>query len=377
MVDSGFDSNFSLCSLVCACETTKGIKSEMRVMQVLGSAAQGGAEGFFERLVLALHRAGVMQHTLIRPSAEREAILKAGGLEPALAPFGGVFDFQTPGIFRREIAKFRPDIVFTWLNRASAAAPKGKFVHVARMGGYYDLKYYRSADHLIGNTQDIRDYLVAKGWPAERAHYVPNFVDGGEAAPEPRARHRTPEDVPLVLALGRLHENKAFDVLLRSFPAVPRAHLWIAGTGPEHDKLLALLEAHDLKDRVHLLGWRRDVAKLFAACDVFVCPSRHEPLGNVVLEAFAHSRPVVAARSQGPGMLIEDGKSGLLVPVDDQSALAAALTRMIDDTGLRARCAAEAHKIWRTKYSEDVVVRQYIELFQSFLAPVRAPSFAG
>ncbi|HXZ67243.1 MAG TPA: glycosyltransferase, partial [Alphaproteobacteria bacterium] len=92
---------------------------------------------------------------------------------------------------------------------------------------------------------------------------------------------------------------------------------------------------------------------------------------------FAHSRPVVAARSQGPGMLIEDGKSGLLVPVDDQSALAAALTRMIDDTGLRARCAAEAHKIWRTKYSEDVVVRQYIELFQSFLAPVRAPSFAG
>ncbi|MFZ1991348.1 MAG: glycosyltransferase [Alphaproteobacteria bacterium] len=351
----------------------------MRVMQVLGSAAQGGAEAFFERLVLALHHAGVKQHVLIRPFPEREAILRAEGLEPALAPFGGIFDFQTPGIFRREIAKFRPDIVFTWLSRASAAAPKGKFAHVARMGGYYDLKYYRSADHLIGNTEDIRDYLVAKGWPAERAHYVPNFVDGSEAEPEPRAQHHTPEDVPLVLALGRLHENKAFDVLLRAFRAVPRAHLWIAGTGPEHDKLLALAEAQGIKDRVHFLGWRRDVAKLFAACDVFVCPSRHEPLGNVVLEAFAHRRPVVAARSQGPSMLIEDGKSGLLVPVDDPSALAAALTRMIDDADLRARCTVAAREIWRTKYSEDVVVRRYLELFQSFLAPAktRAPSFAG
>ncbi len=351
----------------------------MRVLQVLGSAAHGGAEAFFERLVPALHRAGLDQRVLIRPFPDREAVLQAGGLDPVFAPFGGVFDLQTPGIFRREIEKFRPDIVFTWQNRASSAAPKGKFIHVARMGGYYDLKYYRSADHLIGNTEDIRDYLIAQGWPASRAHYVPNFVASDEAEPEPRAKHHTPEDVPLVLALGRLHENKAYDVLLRSFADVPNAHLWIAGTGPEHDKLHALAEARGIKERVHFLGWRRDIARLFAACDVFVCPSRHEPLGNVVLEAFAHSKPVVAARAQGPGMLIENGKSGLLVPIDDQAALSTALTHMIGDADLRTRCAVAGHETWRKSYAEDVVVRRYLTLLESFVAPAkkRAQSLAG
>lgn len=351
----------------------------MRVLQVLGSAAHGGAESFFERLVPALHRAGLEQRAVIRPFADREAVLRSAGLEPAFAPFGGVFDLQTPGILRREIEKFRPDIVFTWQNRASSAMPKGKFVHVARMGGYYDLKYYRSADHLIGNTEDIRDYLIAQGWPASRAHYVPNFVDREEAEPEPRARHHTPDDAPLVLALGRLHENKAFDVLLHGFADVPKAHLWIAGTGPEEVKLHDLAEARGVQERVHFLGWRRDISKLFAACDVFVCPSRHEPLGNVVLEAFAHSKPVVAARAQGPGMLIEDGKSGLLVPIDDPAALADALTRMIGDQALRARCAVAGHEIWLASYSERVVVRRYLELLESFIAPARtgAPSLTG
>lgn len=346
----------------------------MRILQVLGSASQGGAEAFFERLVPALGRAGVDQRVLIRPFVDREAILRAAGFSPVFAPFGGAFDFRTQHIFRREIESFRPHIVFTWQNRASRVAPKGQFVHVARMGGYYDLKYYRSADHLIGNTQDIRDYLVAQGWPGSRAHYAPNFVDDRSAAPLSRAEHETPEDVPLVLALGRLHENKAYDVLLRAFSDVPGAYLWIAGSGPEESKLRALAAASGIASRVRLLGWRRDVAPLFAACDVLVCPSRHEPLGNVVLEAYAHSRPVVAASSQGPGMLIEDGRSGLLVPVDDIPALSAALRRMINDTALRARCTTIGHQIWQTHYSEPVVVQHYLALLESFLASARPAS---
>ena len=67
-------------------------------------------------------------------------------------------------------------------------------------------------------------------------------------------------------------------------------------------------------------------------------------------------------------MLIEDGRSGLLVPVDDTPALSAALRRMIDDTALRAGCAATGHQIWQTHYSEHVVVERYLTLLESFLA---------
>ena len=86
--------------------------------------------------------------------------------------------------FAHEIAAWRPDIVLTWMSRATRLCPRGDFVHVARLGGYYDLKYYRRCDHLIGNTRAIVDYAIAEGWPRERISYLPNFV------PDMRARRR-------------------------------------------------------------------------------------------------------------------------------------------------------------------------------------------
>ena len=341
----------------------------VRVLQAMAGAPHGGAEAFFERLVAALHRAGLEQRVLIRSDEGRAARLRAAGLEPVEAPFGGAFDFATPAVFRREIAQFRPAIVLTWMNRATKFAPRGDFVHAARLGGYYDLKYYKACDHLICNTEDIVRYLTKSGWPETRAHYVPNFTAARDAAPEARTAHQTPEGVPLVLAMGRLHTNKAFDTLLRAWALVPAAHLWLAGEGPEQAKLEALAKDVQIAARVHFLGWREDIAPLFAACDLFVCPSRHEPLGNVVLDAFAHNRAVVATRSQGPATLIEHETTGLLVPVDDPEALAPAIFRLIAEPATRARLAQAGHAVWRDKFSEPVVVAQYLELFDRLAQP--------
>jgi glycosyltransferase involved in cell wall biosynthesis len=250
------------------------------------------------------------------------------------------------------------------MNRATAFCPSGDFVHAARLGGYYDLKYYRFCDHLIGNTDDIVRYLTKQGWPAPRAHMVPNFVSGETAPPELRGAHDTPEGAPLVLALGRLHTNKGFDTLLRALALTPGAYVWLAGEGPERAKLAALASELGISDRVRWLGWRADIAPLFAACDIFVCPSRHEPLGNVVLDAYAHERAVVATRSQGPSALIEDEVSGLLTPIDDAPALAAAISRLSADRALAARLAAAGHTVWRENYCEEIVVAKYLALFE-------------
>lgn len=330
----------------------------------MAGAPHGGAEAFFERLVIALHRAGVPQSVLIRRDGPRAARLRAGGIEPIEAPFGGAFDFKTGGIFTREIKAFKPDIVLTWMNRATSFCPTGKFIHVARLGGYYDLKYYRSCDHLIGNTPDIVRYLKDNGWPESRAHMVPNFVSGEIAAPEPRERHDTPQGATLLLALGRLHTNKGFDTLLRAMTELPSIYLWLAGDGPEQAALTALAAELKVADRVRFLGWRDDIAPLFAACDIFVCPSRHEPLGNVVLDAFAHNRPVVATASQGPSALIQDSRSGLLVPIGAPGPLAAAISLLANNPAERTKIAAAGHETWRTYFSETVVIAQYLALFE-------------
>lgn len=347
----------------------------LRVLQAIGGGARGGAELKFTRLAVALGRAGLDQRALVRPDAERTAALRAGGIEPIELPFGGIFDLRTRPGFRREIGRFDPDVVLTWMNRATAfcPVPRGarRFIHAARLGGYYTLGYYRHCDHLIANTPDIAAYIRRGGWPAERVHVLPNFVYAAHSAPIDRERFHTPDGVPLVLALGRLHRNKAFDVLLAAMVALPEAWLWLAGSGPLEAELKGRAARLGVAERVRFLGWRNDLPALAAAADLIVVPSRHEPLGNLVLEAWAQRRPLVAAASQGPGALIRTEDSGLLVPVDDAGALAAAIRRVIREPGLADRLVEGGWAAFQADYTEAKSVARYLELFERLAGEAR------
>ncbi len=294
-----------------------------RVMQVMAGAAHGGAEAFFDRLVPALSRAGVAQCAVIRRNEERAVLLREQGLRPIELPFGGFFDFTTQRALRRAVKEFAPDVQLAWMSRAASFCRPNNHVVAGRLGGYYDLKYFRYCHHLIGNTAAIREYIVRSGWPQENAWYLPNFVDATAMPAVARGSLDTPDDAPLLLALGRLHANKGFDILLSAMPHIPGAVLWLGGEGPEEAALKRMADQLGVADRVRFLGWRRDVAALMAAADIFVCPSRHEPLGNVVLEAWAQRVPVVATASAGPASLIKDRKNGLLVPVENAACAGA------------------------------------------------------
>jgi glycosyltransferase involved in cell wall biosynthesis len=341
----------------------------------MAGARVGGAEAFFERLVPALARAGLEQRAVIRRHAQRTARLVAAGVPVVEAPFRRRLDFVTRRALARAIDGFRPDLVLSWMSRAAVLVPVGRALHVGRLGGYYDLKAYRGCDHLIANTRDIVADLVARGWPAGRAHYLPNFADARRYPAQPRAGLETPPQGPLLLALGRLHANKAFDVLLRALVKVPEAWLWLAGAGPEDRRLQKLARDLELAGRVRFLGWRSDVPALLAACDVLVCPSRHEPLGNVVLEGWAQGRPVVAAAAKGPAALITEGETGLLVPPDDANALAQALARVLGDRGLAARLAAKGQAAYEAEFTEHAVIARYLALIATLTGGRR--SFEG
>ena len=336
----------------------------MRVLQVMAGAGHGGAEAFFCRLVPALSCAGVDQRAAIRANPERAASLRAAGVDTVQMPFGGLLDLTTRLRLKREIARFRPTIVMSWMNRATLSCPRGRFIHVGRLGGYYDLKYYRRCDHLIANTRDIARYLVENGVAADRVHYVPNFVT--EAPAEAAARHvfTTPDDAPVVLAMGRLHPNKAFDVLLDALAEVPNAILWLAGEGPERPRLERKVRQLGIGSRVRFLGWREDVNALLRAADVFVCPSRHEPLGNVVLEAWAQAVPVVAAASQGPASLIRHRHDGLLVARDDAGALAEAIREVLSAPRLAAALALKGRASYEAGFTQAKVVERFVDLFE-------------
>ncbi len=348
----------------------------VRVLQAIAGGEHGGAERFFVRLVGALSRAGLEQKALIRRGHEWVNEVTGFGVPVKELGFGGALDFTTRRRFAHQIDGFRPDIVLTWMNRATRFCPRSsgrrRFVHVARLGGYYDLKYYRHCDHLIGNTLDLVRYFRSKGWPAERTHYLPNFVDATTVAPVLRASLDTPDDVQVVLAVGRLHRNKAFDVLMRAISRLPGVVLWLAGEGPERASLETQARQLGIIERVRWLGWRSDIGALMAACDAFTCPSRIEPLGNVVIEAWAHRAPIVAAASIGPAALIASGETGLIVPVEDDEALAGSLRALLDTPALASRLREAGRKAYEVRFTEAAVVAQYRRFFERIATPCAA-----
>jgi len=345
-----------------------GIAAVTQLVQIMAGAKHGGAEAFFCRLAVGLQRAGQAQHVIIRADQERKAMLTQAGVACSELPFGGVFDFRTRRSLSRLLRDLKPRVVLSWMNRATERTPRGDYVHVARLGGYYDLKYYRRCDHLIGNTEDIVAYLRREGWPAERTHYLPNFVEPKTSAAVPRASLGTPEDAQLLLGIGRLHPVKGFDLLLDALAKLPGVWLWLAGAGPEEEKLTRQARALGIMDRVRFLGWRDDAAGLMASADLLVCPSNHEPLGNVVIEAWAQGLPVLATDSEGPRVLIRPGIDGMLVPRQDVDALTDMIRDLLTQEHVRHALAVAGYETYEQRFSERRVVAAY----QDFIARISA-----
>jgi len=336
----------------------------MKILNVIGSNKKGGAEQFFIRHVGAMKATHVEQVVVVREGGWVEQRLNKIGISPLAFPFGGTFDFRTKNKIASLIKDEQPDVILSWMGRAAHHIPKTSTPHVTRLGNYYALKHYKNCDYFVGITPDITAYVIKEGVEAERVDYIPNFLQAEPAMPTDRRALDTSPDVPLILWLGRMTYSKGPDVLIKALSRVSRAHLWMAGAGDMRDELVGLVRDLGLQDRVHFLGWRDDIFNLLSAADLFVCASRHEAHGNIILEAWAQSTPVVAARSPGPEHLIQDGHTGLLVENDCPDSLAEALDRLIDAPEQARRLGVSGNKFLLENFSQNKVIQQYINLFE-------------
>lgn len=344
----------------------------LKIAQCLAGAERGGAEMFYARLVSALaENEHLQQRAFTRNYPQRIAALTAAGVPVSTFRFGSSLNVVNNWRYRRALRAYAPDIVLTYMNRASRLTPAGKYQLVCRLGHYYNLKHYRHANYWVGISQGICDHMVAGGMPADRVFLIQNFADETPVTPLPRNSFSTPVDQPLLVAAGRLHINKGFDILLRALSGIPNACLWLAGSGPEEQSLKALATELKLEDRIRFLGWRDDVTTLMATGDLFICPSRHEGLGSIVVESWAHNCPIVATNSQGPGELIEHGRTGLLSEVDDVEALRHNIVTAINDSSLRKSLIENARQHYDSHFSRRVISQQYCELFDLVMARCR------
>lgn len=341
----------------------------MRVLHVMAGAKEGGAENIMLESVLALAQAGVEQAVVTRPDNEfRLGKFSAAGIEVITADFNRLWPFPTSIAIQRGYSRFKPEVAEYWMGRAGQFAPKAHRARsIAWYGGYYKLERFANCEWHVGLTKDLLRHIREQGVAKNRSGIVHTFADFEGVAPVDRASLDTPKDAPVALALARLHWKKGLDTLLDAAAKIPGLYVWIAGEGPIEGDLKVQCSKLGLDDRVRFLGWRNDRGALLAACTFVAFPSRYEPFGTVTVDAWAASRPLVAADAVGPTAYVEDGVSGLLVPKDNADALAAAMSRVINEPGLAERLVKGGRAAYESQFTRAAFVRDSLAFYERVL----------
>jgi glycosyltransferase involved in cell wall biosynthesis len=182
-----------------------------------------------------------------------------------------------------------------------------------------------------------------------------------------------PEDAILIGSLGNVRPAKAYDVLIRAAarlcPENPRVYFLVAGHINERvfRPLKDLLSEHSLERRVRFLGFRSDTAAFLKGLDAFVLSSSSEGFSIATVEAQAAGLPIVATRSGGPEEIIEDGVTGLLVPVNHPQALAEGVDQILRDRALAERLGVAARRAAADRFSVEAMIEAYAQIYRGLI----------
>jgi glycosyltransferase involved in cell wall biosynthesis len=370
-----------------------------RIAFVIPNLSLGGAERSLVKLANGLTRNSFDVHLVIfgrpEPSLENELDRTIGTV------FLGGDSSWSPRLWVqlvRTLRRIRPDLVFGWSLFANLAVTWLQPFHGCRRVIVSERNYlpemarelprwrwrllqtlmrwcYRRARYVTANSAPSVE--AVRGWVGPGPEYVviPNMiqVDAARASADLPAPGMpvSVRDRLCILALGRLVFQKGFDVLLSAFAEVRRVRDWdlvIVGQGELEAQLKQQAATLGLSDRVHWLGRQPVPFPYYQAADLVVVPSRFEGIPNVLLEAMALGRPTISADCMtGPRILTENGRFGVLVPVEDSAALAAAIVEVGDDAERRAELGRRAGEHIARTYDEPIVLADITALLRTAL----------
>ena len=226
---------------------------------------------------------------------------------------------------------------------------------------------YMCAHRIVANSSAAAERLRAEGVPARKVSVVRNGLDVDRFSRVPR---RTP--LRRVVVVANLRREKGHDVLVDAAPQVlrrfPDARFDIVGDGPEMDPLLRRAHERGVAPAFTFFGHRDDVVARLAAGDIFVLPSRSEASPNALLEAMAAGLPAIASAVGGIPELVEDNRTGFLVPSGNARVLAERISQLMADSSRGARIGEAARRDVASRFSFDRMVAGFEQVYLDELA---------
>jgi glycosyltransferase involved in cell wall biosynthesis len=371
-----------------------------RILHLIETAGPGGAETVLIHLVEGLTARGWHSRVLVPRVDWLWEQLAERQLDCGLLESRGRFSSRLLLALIRGIRDFRPHLIHAhFLGSAvygsiasslSTGTPLVCTFHGTpdvdpydRMLGLKARILSRSRNRVVYVSYHLRRHLEPiLGVP----HHLGAVIHNGIPLPDERVSEARPSlegvgpGARLIGAVGNLRPAKDYPNLLRSAQLVcraePQAEFLIAGGGPKEvlRDLRTLQRTLGIEGKVHFLGFRSDVQSILAAVEVFVSSSETEGLPLASVEAMAMGKPVVLTNCGGVPEVVEDGRTGLLVPVKDPRALADGVLRLLGDRALAERLGQAGRTRVETAFSLRSMLDRYTELYEHLLAlRMRAP----
>ena len=355
-------------------------------MQVVKVAGISGAENHLLLLLPALRERGFDVRVVVLHEGEPGAEEFASRLGDAGVPvdrlrISGPGGPRTLARLTRIVRRQRPDILHTHLVHADFhGLVAGRLARIPVLvstkhgfNPFREGRLFATADRAVARLADVHVAISAglaryleerEGFDASSFEIVHYGIEPGPTpAPLPGA--------PRLAIVGRLIPIKGHDVLFRALAAVrrdlPELTLEVAGDGPLDAELRSTVTRLGLDDVVSFLGHVEDVDAVFERAEVVVVPSHGEGFGMVALEAMERGRPVIASAVGGLPEIVDDGRTGLLVPSGDVDVLGAALRELAGDRGRAAVMGASGRARALEAFSQERCTSRVAELYRAAL----------
>jgi glycosyltransferase involved in cell wall biosynthesis len=368
--------------------------SEYTILHTIESSEPGGAETVLLDLASKVDSRRFRSVALLVKKGWLQEQLQERGVKTFLVECGSWYDFRLPRTIARVVREEKADLIHSHLpdqnfysclagvlvGRKTIVTYHGP-IEITSAQGMRQVIKIQFVRHAAASVVVVCDYVGAMlqnvGFKPKKIVRIYNGIDtklyGDTQGSNLRSELGVPLDTKLVGMIAHLHLAKGYEFFIQAarkvVDALPKVRFVAVGEikEPIWKELSTLIENLGLKDHVHFLGLRDDIPGILHDLDVFVLSSRSEGFPLAVLEAMAAGRPIVVTRSGGPQELVDDGRTGFLVPPADAQALAETICKLLADPTKAMELGRNARVRVESQFSIETMVGKYEQLYERLL----------